>query len=435
MPDWRSEAIRLWVDGMSWDKLVEHFRCRFTGLTTEQARNKIRDTVRRSPEYKARQDKPIEDKPIGDKRVEEWNATKGEYTSDRLIEICDQDEITPELILKAHGLKPRAWEVISYRNNYWHSQTKGGKRLVMYQSKLTAKPLARDIDLDEISKHYVAMDRAYRRPEIKVQHRDAHQMAEVNISDLHLGKLCWHGDTGSNYDIRIGRDLFRSMIGEITNTLRQIPLEYITFVWTNDFFNSDTIDKTTTAGTPQDTDVRWQKLFNMGVDLLVEATDLLASIAPVKMFYTASNHDEMTAYHAIKYLAAWFRGDPRVEIDTDAQPRKYMLYGNTLLGYGHGDKEGSNGSRDRASRLASMMPIEAPHLWGQAAYREFHAGHLHSEQMIQEINGVIVRRISAPPAADTYHVKHGYLGAVRKVQTFVYDRERGLMQIINTPVA
>jgi hypothetical protein len=259
-------------------------------------------------------------------------------------------------------------------------------------------------------------------------------MAEVNIADLHLGKLCWHGDTGENYDIKIGRDVFRRIVGEIADQLRGMALEYITIVWCNDFFNSDTIDKTTTAGTPQDTDVRWQKLFNLGVDLLVEATDIFAGIAPVRMFYTASNHDELTSYHAIKYLSAWFRGDERVEIDTDAMPRKYMLYGITLLGFGHGEKEGSGGSRDKASRLASMMPIEAPELWGHAKCREFHAGHLHSEQMIQEINGVIVRRISAPPAADTYHVKHGYIGAVRKAQTFLYDRERGLLQIINTPV-
>ena len=37
-------------------------------------------------------------------------------------------------------------------------------------------------------------------------------------------------------------------------------------------------------------------------------------------------------------------------------------------------------------------------------------------------------------ARDTYHTTHGYMGAVRKAQTFVYDKERGLVQAINTPV-
>ena len=80
------------------------------------------------------------------------------------------------------------------------------------------------------------------------------------------------------------------------------------------------------------------------------------------------------------------------------------------------------------------MPIEARDLWGQAIYHEMHAAHLHSEQMFAEINGVIVRRISSPTALDTYHTTHGYVGAVRKVQTFIYDKKRGLIHTINTPV-
>lgn len=54
--------------------------------------------------------------------------------------------------------------------------------------------------------------------------------------------------------------------------------------------------------------------------------------------------------------------------------------------------------------------------------------------MIQEISGVIVRRISSPTALDTWNTTHGYMGAVRKAQTFLYDKGRGLVQTINTPV-
>ena len=118
----------------------------------------------------------------------------------------------------------------------------------------------------------------------------------------------------------------------------------------------------------------------------------------------------------------------------DAYPRKYILYGNTLLGFTHGNRENDKGGKEKASRLASLMPIEAKGLWGKARYYEMHAAHLHSEQMIQEINGVIVRRIASPTATDTYHTNYGYMGAVRKAQTFIYDRVRGLVQIINSPV-
>ena len=34
--------------------------------------------------------------------------------------------MTPAFILEAHGLKSSAWEVVSYKNNYWNTQLKGG---------------------------------------------------------------------------------------------------------------------------------------------------------------------------------------------------------------------------------------------------------------------------------------------------------------------
>lgn len=54
--------------------------------------------------------------------------------------------------------------------------------------------------------------------------------------------------------------------------------------------------------------------------------------------------------------------------------------------------------------------------------------------MTEEINGVIVRRISSPTAPDTWHTVSAYMGSVRKAQVFVCDRERGLKHVINTPI-
>ena len=356
--------------------------------------------------------------------------SNGKVESFCLIELFEGEDLTPDQLLAYHKLDPEKWQITSYTNNVWHGMTSKENNNALkqlYQSKLTAKPKADGISFEEIDKHFQLMDRAYTPPAIRAKRPAGHMMAEVNIADLHLGRLSWHGDTGYNYDHKIARNLFMDIVSEVYHELKQKQLEFITFVWTNDFFNSDTILKTTTQGTPQDTDVRWQKLFNVGVDLLVDAIVILSELAPVKTFYTASNHDEITSYHAIKYLEAWFRKDQSITINTDARPRKYQLYGNTLIGYTHGDKE-------KPARLASMIPNEARTLWGSSVTREMHAAHLHSEHAIEEVNGVIVRRISSPTAPDTWSDKAGYVTAVRKAQTFLYDRERGLLQIINTPV-
>jgi hypothetical protein len=397
----------------------------FPDLNHFQVKEKIRTYLRGHPDIKGQQTEDYQKGSI------EYKAD-GTIISDKFITVRDGDEMTPTFILEAHGLKPSSWEVVSYKNNFWNSQIKGGTKQISYQSKLTVRLIKNGIDLSELDKHFAKLDRVnFTPPIIKPMIGDL--MAEVNIADIHLAKLCWHGDTPENYDYKIARDTYYRIIAEAVEALKGKSINYITFVWANDYFNSDTIGNTTTAGTPQDVDVRWQKMFNVGVEMLVRGIEMLTEIAPVKTFYTPSNHDETTGYHALKYLEAWFRRDPNVEINIDAYPRKYQLYGNTLIGYCHGDKENSSGSKEKASRLASLMPLEAAEFWSKSLYREMHTAHLHSEQMIQEINGVIVRRISSPTALDTWHTQSGYMGAVRKAQVFVYDKERGLMQTINIP--
>jgi hypothetical protein len=426
--NWKEEAERLYQEyGRDWSHMADEMMPLFPGLNHFEVKEKIRRYIRNTPQFKQHKQEDFHRSSIEYK-------SDGSIISEKFIVVRDGDEMTPEFIIEAHGLKPSAWEVVSYKNNFWNSQVKGGAKQISYQSKLTVKPRKGGIDLAEIDKHFRELERKRFTAPIARQ-AQGNMLAEINIADLHLGKLCWHGDTPENYDHKIAKDLFYSIIAEIVEQLRRKPIEQVLFVWSNDFFNSDNEEKTTTAGTPQDTDVRNKKMFNIGWEMLIRAIEMLSEVAPVKTFYTPSNHDEETAYHALGVIRAWFRNDPNVTVDLDAYPRKYELYGNTLIGFTHGDKENDKGSKEKASRLASLMPIEAPELWGKSRYREMHAAHLHSEQMIAEINGVIVRRIASPTALDTYHTTHGYVGAVRKVQTLVYDRERGLMQIINTPVA
>lgn len=433
--DWKQEAERLIFDEkISYNKTTEHLvknHKDFKGLSERKAKDKLRSYIRRTDKYKAKQ---AENNGENYSKSIQHNAD-GSTTFEGIVRLMDGEPITPEAIMKAHNLKPDDWEVVTYKTNFWQAQQKGGGTMLLYQSKITVKPKTGSLSLDAIDEHFRQLDRQnFIPPNIII--RNGKFMSEINIADLHLGKLCWHGNTGVNYDYKIAKDIYYNAINEICHEIRHKDNEYITFVWSNDFFNADTIGNTTTGMTPQECDVRWQKMYDIGVEMLVRGIETIQEKlkVPVKTFYTPSNHDEINGYHAIKRLEAWFRKDKNVIVDTSAYPRKYQLFGTTLLGYAHGNKENSKGNKDKASRLASLMPIEVPELWSKSKTREFHTAHLHSEQMIQEINGVIVRRISSPTAADTWHTENGFIGAVRKTQTFVYDKQRGLIHTINTPV-
>ena len=440
---WIDEAVRMKVDeNLTWNEITKKLRSHFPDTMNDvHVYDTIRGNVRRTERYKQMQKRKgvSRDTPTQQSCKTTYRDT-GEVVFDEIIELLVGEQLTPEHVMAAHNLKPSEWKVVLFTSNVWQSQVKGGEKIALWQSKLTVKPNVNGIDVESAIKYFEMLDRKGVAP-VPMVRQAGNRMAEVNISDVHLGKLCWHGDTPEDYDSKISKQVFNSVVGEIAQRLSVLPIEEILFVWANDFFNSDNESKTTTAGTPQDTDLRAKKMFNIGCEMLVTAIETLKhatnkpdTIIPVKTFYTPSNHDEETSYHALGFLRAWFRNDPDVSIDQDAYPRKYIAYGNSLTGFTHGDKENSNGSKDKASRLASLMPIEARDLWGKAKYCEMHAAHLHSEQMIQEINGVIVRRISSPTATDTWHTISGYVGSVRKAQVFIYDKERGILDTMNVPI-
>ena len=426
MQSWIPKALKLkYDDGLSWIEVAKELKSYFPkDLNTEQIKEKIRSGIRNTEYYKQ----------LHEVKNDEQNFNSSiEYKSDgtqirdRLIEIAENEEITPTKMLEYHGLDPFKWEVISYKNNYWHNQIKGGKRLLMYQSKITVKPTNKLLDLSHIDEHFNKLKNKLSFEKINYKNQDSKLLAELNISDLHLGRIVYNNQENKILNSEDTKNSFRKIIQNSIQELKSKNLDYILFIWSNDFFNSDTKNKTTTNGTPQDTELPWQQLFDLGVELLVEAIMKLEQIAPVKTIYIPANHDEVFSYHAIKYLEAWFREDPNVEVITDTYVRKYIQYGNTLIGFTHGDKL-------NPQKLSTLMPVEVPDLWSNTKYREFHIAHLHSEHMTQELNGVIVRRISASTFNDEWTIEKGFVSAIKKSQIFIYDREKGLTHIINIPI-
>lgn len=417
---WKEESLSLYQSGKGWLDIAEVIQPKyFPKEKPFGIAERIRSFIRRSPEYNSKNpSKTIEGQSM---------SSDGTLTSIKFITLAEGEDMTPTRIMKLHGLNPYSWQVVTYNNNMWNTQVKGGILQISYQSKLIVKPLKTSLPtLEEMREVFSELERTG-VPKIIPRVHKGHKMAEVNVADLHLGKLCWYGEAPENYDHKIAREVYYTALSDVVDRIRGLGLKYILFVWSNDFFNSDNAEQTTSHGTRQDTDVREKKLYKTGFEMLVQGIEMLKEVAPVKTFYVASNHDEICSFHALLGLSAWFRNDPEVEIEESPYPRKYHLFGKTLIGFTHGASE-------KAPRLASLMPIEAKEYWSQATTYEMHTAHLHSEHAIQEVNGVIVRRISSPTVADSWHTKSGYIGAVRKIQTFVYDEERGLLDILNTPV-
>lgn len=413
--DWYRRALELWLNGQSYNQIAKEL-----ALTYDN----VRSYIRRTDEYKKKQ-ADIQ----GTSKASMTLNADGTRGYERIIKLKDAENATPEDILKAHGLDPKLWILISCKNNWWESQRKGGATMPLYQSKITVKPVTGEAKLLD---KYIEFFKQYepKRKIAKAKHieRQPGQLLAVEPVDVHLGKLGWEPESGANYDYKIASSLFEYVIDCTVTTAKQNNVTEIIYPIGQDFLHFDNQDSTTTKGTPQDADIRPQKMFKVGLTLQAEALEKLAEDVPVYAYYVMSNHDEMSSYHLAVALWGMFKNHPRVHIDISPYPRKYHEFGKVLIGMSHGDWD--------KNRLHGLMPIEAPEAWGRTKYREMLVGHIHKEkvtkkklEVINDEEGVVVRHLGSITGPDAWHTKSGYVGAVRKSQNLLYDYKNGLTDI------
>lgn len=417
--DLKEIAVRLkLVDNIPWTQMEDAF---FNETKERWSYDRLRSTVRNHPDYR----KPDEAQEEIAKHTSIDINKDGTHKSTRLLRMAEEQTKDPEYLLKAHGYCSKSWELVSARNNIWNVYSKQDGVQTLYSSTILAKPIHDNISLAELDEHFEQLSKHYSPPaHSPVKIVNSGRLLEIQLADLHTGKFAWAGETGESYDYKIARKRFIHVINDII-TRAQKP-EKILFIFSNDYFHYNNIDNSTVRGTRQDTDTRWQKLFTTGIEMLVEAIDLLSQLAPVETLYVGANHDKMTSYYAINYLYAWYRNNPNVTVDIDPRSRKYYEWGKCLIGFAHGDTE--------KKRIGGIMPVEAREAWGRTLWHEIHLAHYHSEKAREE-NGVIIRNVSSITGTDSWHYESGFVGAVKKCQSFVWDKELGLMDVIHSVVS
>ena len=206
-------------------------------------------------------------------------------------------------MIKLFDVDLDVWEVEKMTVNSWDVTTGEGEFYTNYQIKIIFKKKknAENIKIlfDKFVKECNKKSPVFK--DIKYN-KSENNLFEIDIFDLHLGKLAWRGETREDYDFKIARDRFNNALGELIEKGKIFGFEKILFPVGNDFFHYDNENASTTKGTQQDTDVRWQKMYRIGVQLWVDAINYLRSFAPVDVVCISGNHDEQTCYYAGEYL-------------------------------------------------------------------------------------------------------------------------------------
>lgn len=334
-------------------------------------------------------------------------------------------------LLKAAKVDLAKWYVERHVINKWEVGAKNTDGEIevepLFQVKVWLKPLMPIADVSEIIKEQVD-DMIRHSPEPKIIYgtpevgRNKRYIHEINVSDLHFGMYAWREEAGSNYDLKIAKQLFMDSVMKLAQRAVVFPVERIVLPIGNDLLHVDYPiagkGGTTAKGTPQDVDTRYKKMFREARIMLVEAIEFLKLIAPVYVVVVPGNHDKERIFCLGDSLEAWYHNDNRVDVDNEATSRKYVMWGHTLIGYTHGSEE-------KLSNLPQIMADEEKIAWGSSTWREWHIGHTHAKQeKLSEVGGVRIITVPSIAPNDEWHTRKGY-HHVRAAESYLYEFDEG----------
>lgn len=245
-------------------------------------------------------------------------------------------------------------------------------------------------------------------------------MTVYPIGDHHLGMFAWAKETGdTDHDLARGERILLDTSAALFNRTPNTTDAIVASV--GDFYHADSkANKTLMSGNPLDVDTRWGKVLQVGFRLFRQMIDrALTKHTRVRVVVIPGNHDDHSALMLTLFLAAWYRNEPRLIVDTEraSAMRQYVLFGEVLLCFDHGDKS-------PPARLAGLIPTERKDVWSRIRHCHVFRGHIHHDREI-DFPGIKIRHLRVLPPPDAWHAGQGYVGVDKDAKAFIYDPQWG----------
>ncbi len=326
---------------------------------------------------------------------------------DDLIQHCEIDLNTREI--DRHVINK--WEV-------WAKDQETGKIITepLYQVKAWIKKKKemsqRQMDNDTIEKLWMLW-KNYHQNDINKSDYPLiwNKLLEVCIFDAHINKLCIAEKSWNEWNHIIAKEVYLDMIKSMLERWKQEWCNRVCFIVWNDFFQTDTLQQTTTKWTRVDASTLLYPAFTLWQEIIIESIWILRELWEVDVVMIWWNHDKASAFYLGQVLSARYRLVDWVTIDISIKSRKYYRFGRNMIMFAHGDWE-------KLKDLNSIMAIEQPSMRSNARFREVHLGHYHT-QRVYEQHWVIVRYMNSISWTDAWHEENWYIWNIRWWTAFV----------------
>ena len=245
--------------------------------------------------------------------------------------------------------------------------------------------------------------------------------------ELHLGKLASDFDSADSYDYK--KALYRHELAyhDIEEQVELYRPKEIVMTVGNDYFNTDTEQNTTTAGTEQHNDTRFQQMLICGVRAHIDAIERMKRLCKkVTIKYMPGNHDFLVSFMLYTQLYIAYKDDPKVDIPFEVQDLRWCtMYrsGKNVFIFVHGKApEGKAKSDKDLARLIYNPMFKDLIKPGDNVY--VIAGHLHHASEYTAENGVTILRNGSYSGDGPWDSENMYISD-KTHNYYLFDKERG----------
>jgi hypothetical protein len=239
----------------------------------------------------------------------------------------------------------------------------------------------------------------------------------LDPADIHIGKLCSAFEVGEAYNNQIAVQRVLEGVRGILQKVSSFNIDKILFIGGNDILHIDNPLKTTTSGTPQDTDGMWHSNFLIAKQLYVEILELLITVADVHFDFNPSNHDYTNGFFLAQVIESYFRNCENISFNASIAHRKGFQYHNNFIGTTHGDGA-------KLDLLPALFTQENVKMWCETKHRYIYTHHIHHKTSKDYI-GVTIESLRSPSGADSWHHRNGYEHAPKAVEGFLHCKVNG----------
>ena len=384
--------------GRKWKLLSELFSVEKTRIALKMRyQNYLCDNpVRGKPDYLQLQEPSNPIQKAIQKRKHQFNRD-GSETDERVIP--EEALQTRESLLIAHSYNPNEFELVNSTSNFWDMADKELGVKTLYQSKITVKPKTQVFNMEAFIQALEDKKEPYRATGGIVKQSERYLV--VPSFDTHFD-----GKTLPQYRESLERTL---------SFIERNYFEESLLILGGDIINVDTVNNTTTRGTPQET-MNINDAFNEMeeyYETIIEA--LLEYSNKVQVMQLNGNHDNSLGHAFARVLKKAYSRNKRITFDVSLDHRKATMLGRNFIGGSHGDKG--------KKAYPQLFATEYAEMWAKASNREYFTGHLHYE-LTKDDGGILQRQVPTAKQADTWHRNNGYTMASKRFQLVTYTEDR-----------